>query len=185
MLLQDQTKNNLLIKNLQSYQNGNYICKASNKHGSTNSLFNIEILYAKIGSFNDSHNYAESFNLKHSNAIFINTFENSSLALMCEIDANPLVDQVEWFFYRIEHDDKINKTRIKNGINGITRSINQTRKLYFSQLNIVNVNHNQSGYYSCVIRTKIHDDLERKLNIVTNSTYYLQVQCKFTFKIIF
>lgn len=178
MLLQDQTKNSLLLKNLRSYHNGNYECKATNKHGSTKSTFKIEVLYAKIGSFNQTHNHAESFNLRHSNAIFINTFENSSLALMCEIDSNPLVDQVEWYFYRIGKNNQINQVRIKNGINGITRSINETRKLYFSQLNIVNVNYNQSGYYSCVIRTKIHDDLGRKSNIVTNSTYFLQVQCK-------
>lgn len=178
MLLQDQTKNSLLIKNLQSYHNGNYVCKASNKHGSTSSAFKLDVLFAKIGSFNQTQSYAESFNLRHSNAIFINTFENSSLALMCEIDSNPLVDQVEWYFYRIGKSGRISQVRIRNGINGISRPINQTRKLFFSQLNIVNVNHNQSGYYSCVIRTKFHDDLGRKLNIVTNSTYYLQVQCK-------
>ncbi|CAF0713218.1 unnamed protein product [Brachionus calyciflorus] len=174
-ILKSEQKNSILIRNLKNYQYGNYACRASNKHGSAKSFIRIEVLYAKVISGNKTQ--TESSNLRISNSNYINTFQNSSLTLMCEIDSNPLVDKVDWFFFQLNKKNQIiNKIQIKNGINGINRNLNETHKLHISQLNLLNVDYNQSGYYTCLIHTNLKDDLAQTTTVFSNSTYFLQVQ---------
>lgn len=116
-------------------------------------------------------------NLRESQAVFVSTYENSTLTLSCEIDSNPLNENVIWYYYELNKQNQVkNKVMLSSWISTITRVINETKKYYYSQLNLINVTSNHSGYYTCAVSSILHDGLNQTHALNANATYFLLVQ---------
>jgi hypothetical protein len=136
---------------------------------------------------NKSQNwYIESQSLRQPNALFVNTYENTSITLTCEIESSRMNENVVWHYFQLDKDaNVVNKFQLSN-FDGRTNSVNGIKRLssidrqkrFYSHLNLYNVTLNNSGYYSCSINTVLKDDLNQTLFVKANATYYLQVQCK-------
>lgn len=143
-----------------------------------------------MNAVNRSQNwFAESQSLRQRNALFLNTYENSSLSLTCEIESSRASENVVWHFFQVDQDGAVvNRFQLSNGgDNAASRSpnVNSNRRLssiqkrFYSHLNLFNVTMNNSGYYSCSINSVLKDDLNQTVIVKANATYFLQVQCNF------
>jgi hypothetical protein len=123
----------------------------------------------------------ESQSLRQKNALFINTHENSSITLTCEIESSRMNENVQWHYFQLDQNNQIiNKFQLNTqNKRAFLNNDLKLQKKFYSHLNLYNVTLNNSGYYSCSIQTMIKDDLNQSLVVRANSTYFLQVQCKF------
>jgi hypothetical protein len=144
-----------------------------------------------VGAINKSQNwYIESQSLRQHDALFVNTYENTSITLTCEIESSRMNENVVWHYFQLDKDATVvNKFQLSNfdgransvsGAAGAKRVSNlDKQKRFYSHLNLYNVTMNNSGYYVCSINTVLKDDLNQTLFVKANATYYLQVQCKY------
>ena len=185
----------LHLNNVNRNHAGNYSCKSTNRHGSTNDYFNIDvicksyiifILRLKFNSFilKDAQltpmNKSSLFRkLKLKDSVYLMSNENASTTLQCEIKSYPQIDNLVWYFYQVNTTSHlIQKIRLSNWISSIKTVLNQTEKRYYSQLNLNNLTSENTGYYSCSIDQTFTDDLNQTNRFNLNSTYFLQVKCK-------
>ena len=128
-------------------------------------------------------NNPESQNLRQPGVAYLSTYENASVTLTCEIDSNPSIDNVIWFYYQISKDNQIvNKVMLSNWVNTVSTVLNENVKRRYSQLILNNATLNHTGYYACSINFILNDDLSHAVSINSNATYFLQVQCKYSIK---
>lgn len=184
--LRDFRTERLQLTRLRRNQFGNYTCKASNRHGSSRASFAVDIIYASLVAANKTSNGGAGFYYESSRvaqgAVHTTAVENASVILSCEIQSNPLVDTVTWYYYQVDGKGRIvNKVAQSNWITSINVILNETEKRYYSQLYLNGVSANQTGYYACSINFHLVDQLNKTKQIDSNATYFLQVQCKCEF----
>lgn len=184
--LRDFRTERLQLTRLRRNQFGNYTCKASNRHGASRASFAVDIIYASLVAANKTSNYYESSRVTQGAAVHATAVENASVILSCEIQSNPLVDTVQWYYYQMDRQGRIvNKVAQSNWITSINVILNETEKRYYSQLYLNHVSANQTGYYACSINFHLVDQLNKTKQIDSNATYFLQVQCKCGFIFIY
>lgn len=170
----------LKLAQLKRHQAGQYMCRASNKHGMSAATFHIEIIYAQLNALNRTTSDAESQNLREPKAIYINSVENSSVTLNCRLDSNRR-EEIVWYYYQLDRQDKvINKIKL-NDFAAITQTGRNGIQKTFSRFMINKLSDRNSGYYACAVQFRLSDDLRGSYLVQENVTYYLQVQCKSTF----
>lgn len=121
--------------------------------------------------------------MKVKDAVYLTSFENSSVSLQCEIKSYPVItDNVVWYFYQLNESNNqqiiINKIRLSDWTSSIKTILNQTEKRYYSELTLSNLTSNHAGYYSCSFQSILIDDLNHTKHLDINSTYFLQIKCK-------
>lgn len=184
---------------------GKYECRCSNRHGIASSEFQVEILcmYKKTKKTRNNNRFFKLINLnldvevKATNrtsfieqknllrdvrAHLVSSYENSSLTLTCQIESNPVNEQVTWFYYELSGSDG-NHAIIRNQIvlppSYIWTSRGADGSSFFSHLVLSNLTSNHSGYYSCAISSTLIDSLNRTQQVNSNATYFLLVQCNY------
>lgn len=127
--------------------------------------------------------YIDQKNLRDPKAVFVSSYENSSLTLTCEVESNPLNDNVIWFYYELSNEGLVrNQVMLSSRISTLSRVINETKRLFYSQLTLANLTSNHSGYYACSLNAVLKDSLNHTHALNANATYFLLVQCIYLFK---
>jgi hypothetical protein len=127
--------------------------------------------------------------LKEQRAVFVSSYENSSLTLTCQVESNPTNDNVMWYYYELSADGHMRNQVVLSSSSTASTWTSSHRSgddshsdnapaSFYSHLLLSNLTSNHSGYYSCAISSFLVDSLNRTQALHVNSTYFLLVQCK-------
>jgi hypothetical protein len=121
-----------------------------------------------------------SQSLRKPNMVYLSTFENKTVTLTCQIDANPRIYNINWYYYQVNKENKvINKVSLNLLMKNLTTSnINSQQNVYYTHISLSSVASSNTGYYACEINYILNDNLNQTFIGIADATYYLQVQCE-------
>ena len=131
---------------------------------------------------------AKSENESESEVIYLKAREGSSIEMACEIESNPLVDNMNWVYtsrpYLLDSNSSSssNSTQqfqsLEKRIKHVASHVHNERIKHYTQIGLSNVSHEHTGFYTCQVAYHLHDSLNRTRSGIKNVTYFLQVHCK-------